>query len=131
MLPLCYLFLLFSLPLHIALSILGALVFLPLMECTKHTVTFRFSLSIYSYPRYQHGSNSFFLGYMLKWDFIKVAFPDHLFQDSSNPYPLILFMLFYLSLDNLSGEGNGTPLQYSCLENPMDGGAWWAAVHGV
>ena len=28
-------------------------------------------------------------------------------------------------------EGNGTPLQYSCLENPMDGGAWWATVHGV
>ena len=28
-------------------------------------------------------------------------------------------------------EGNGTPLQYSCLENPMDGWAWWAAVHGV
>ena len=28
-------------------------------------------------------------------------------------------------------EGSGTPLQYSCLENPMDGGAWWAAVHGV
>ena len=29
------------------------------------------------------------------------------------------------------GEGNGNPLQYSYLENPMDGGAWWAAVHGV
>ena len=29
------------------------------------------------------------------------------------------------------GEGNGTPLQYCCLENPMDGGAWWAAVRGV
>ena len=29
------------------------------------------------------------------------------------------------------GEGNGTPLQYSCLENPVGGGAWWAAVHGV
>ena len=29
------------------------------------------------------------------------------------------------------GEGDGTPLQYSCLENPMDGGAWWAAIHGV
>ena len=29
------------------------------------------------------------------------------------------------------GEGNGTPLQSSCLENPMDRGAWWAAVHGV
>ena len=29
------------------------------------------------------------------------------------------------------GEGNGTPLQSCCLENPMDGGAWWAVVHGV
>ena len=29
------------------------------------------------------------------------------------------------------GEGNGSPLQYSCLENSMDGGAWWATVHGV
>ena len=29
------------------------------------------------------------------------------------------------------GEGNGTPLQYFCLENPVDRGAWWAAVHGV
>ena len=29
------------------------------------------------------------------------------------------------------GEGDGTPLQCSCLENPMDGGAWWAAGHGV
>ena len=29
------------------------------------------------------------------------------------------------------GEGSGNPLQYSCLENPMDGGAWEAAVHGV
>ena len=37
--------------------------------------------------------------------------------------------LSYLQL--LNGEGNGTPLQYSCLENPMDRGAWEAAVHGV
>ena len=29
------------------------------------------------------------------------------------------------------GKGNGNPLQYSCLENPVDGGAWWAAVYGV
>ena len=29
------------------------------------------------------------------------------------------------------GEGKGTPLQYPCLENPKDGGAWWAPVHGV
>ena len=32
---------------------------------------------------------------------------------------------------SLFREGSGTPLQYSCPENPMDGGAWWAAVHGV
>ena len=29
------------------------------------------------------------------------------------------------------GEGNGYPLQYSCLKNPRDNGAWWATVHGV
>ena len=31
----------------------------------------------------------------------------------------------------ITGESNGNPLEYSCLENPMDGGAWWAAVHEV
>ena len=36
-----------------------------------------------------------------------------------------------VSLISIIRDGNGTPLQYSCLENPMDGGAWWAAVHGV
>ena len=34
-------------------------------------------------------------------------------------------------LGRTPGEGNGNPLQYSCLENPMDGGAWWATVHRV
>ena len=38
---------------------------------------------------------------------------------------------FTLHSISRSGEGNGNPLQYSCLENAMDGGAWWAAVHGV
>ena len=37
---------------------------------------------------------------------------------------------FHFSLSYV-GEGNGNPLQYSCLENPRDGGAWWAAVYGV
>ena len=36
-----------------------------------------------------------------------------------------------IKVDVDNREGNGTPLQYSCLENPMDGGAWWATVHGV
>ena len=43
-----------------------------------------------------------------------------------------LFALFPLQVGSgVYGEGSGTPLQYSCLENPVDGGAWWAAVHGV
>ena len=45
------------------------------------------------------------------------------------PYPWQP-LIYFLSLW-IFGEGNGTPLQYSCLENPMDGGAWWAAGHGV
>ena len=62
----------------------------------------------------------------------------------SREYELKIFDLFFLDLEvcayvwifvskscDLSGEGNGNPLQYSCLENPMDGRAWWAAVHGV
>ena len=39
--------------------------------------------------------------------------------------------MIYILLYNFFREGNGTPLQYSCLEKPMDGGAWWAAVHMV
>ena len=42
-----------------------------------------------------------------------------------------IFEIFWLLVSLIFGEGNGTPLQYSCLENPMDGGAWWAAVRGV
>jgi len=53
---------------------------------------------------------------------------------------LLLSTKFCLSISSLEKlpssvfsfrEGDGTPLQYSCLENPMDGEAWWAAVHGV
>ena len=40
-------------------------------------------------------------------------------------------LLHFSILNAFLLEGNGNPLQYSCLENPMDGGAWWAAVHGV
>ena len=36
-----------------------------------------------------------------------------------------------LGQEDSPGEGNGYPLQYSCLENSMDGGAWWATVHGA
>ena len=43
----------------------------------------------------------------------------------------ILAVIQILDIISSVGEGNGTPLQYSCLGNPVDGGAWWAAVHGV
>ena len=46
-----------------------------------------------------------------------------------NLFPLGLTDL--MSLQSKGGEGSSTPLQFSCLENPMDRGAWWAAVHGV
>ena len=60
-------------------------------------------------------------------------------------YPIVIFVIqhtcimwhlidskYYLhGIKRTDGEGSGTPLQYSCLENSMDGGAWWAAVHGV
>ena len=48
----------------------------------------------------------------------------------------ILVFYIYISIVSITPNVfnlnlDGTPLQYSCLENPMDGGAWWAAVHGV
>jgi len=43
----------------------------------------------------------------------------------------LVHSVFSTALEEGLGEGDGTPLQYSCLENPMDGGAWWTAVHGV
>ena len=74
----------------------------------------------------------------LNWqvDFLPL---DHL----GNPFQVFYLYFFYVirELPNInclvsyslysSGEGNGNPLQCSCLENPMDGRAWWAAVHGV
>ena len=46
-------------------------------------------------------------------------------------YSRFSLVISFIHCSVCTGEGNGTPLQHSCLENPMDGGAWWAAVHGV
>ena len=70
-----------------------------------------------------------------KWNFWKSC----IFSSKPDSFPLLQLLgweFLYELADNRKlggfiGEGNGTPLQYSCLENPMDGGAWWAAVHGV
>ena len=51
---------------------------------------------------------------------------------STSPFISVSIYFMYLGASVLDpGEGNGNPFQYSCLENLMDGGAWWAAVHGV
>ena len=70
----------------------------------------------------------------------QIGIPNH--RQVGNSLFLLLFFPFIFSLSVFlfvcflawaatCREGTGTPLQYSCLENPMDGGAWWAAVHGV
>ena len=65
---------------------------------------------------------------------IKNKGKDELLQNEAarrgrTPYTWVT--LNWISLLGKGGESNGSPLQYPCLENPMDGGAWWAAVHGV
>ena len=58
------------------------------------------------------------------WWLFRVPWQHCLFVGCNNSHMLC-------GIKEISGEGNGNPLQYSCLENPMDGGGWWAAVHGV
>ena len=64
--------------------------------------------------------------------FLKIALAIQGFLFFHTNLKLFILVLWKIPLVAWWGrEGNGTPLQYSCLENPMDGGAWWAAVHGV
>ena len=63
---------------------------------------------------------------------------QHIHSGQSLPFWKANFLMVFIPqavenacLTGSHGEGDGTPLQYSCLENPMDRGAWWAAVHGV
>ena len=50
---------------------------------------------------------------------------------STPGFPVLHYLPEFAQTHVYCGEGNGNPLQYSCLANPMDGGAWKAAVHGV
>ena len=70
------------------------------------------------------------------WKISTITFPgrekDNKVLDTEPwiPYSLQTVLYFYQTM-LCFGEGDGTPLQYSCLENSTDGGAWWATVHGV
>ena len=90
------------------------------MDYTTHGILQARILEWVAFPFFQ-GSNPGFLhrGWILY----------QLSHKGSQKRPTILHRLPWLALRH--GEGNGTPLQCSCLENPMDGGAWWATVHGV
>ena len=79
-----------------------------------------FHLSIHKMIDIWFGSIFWLLWIILLWIFKYTVSCGH-----------ISSFLFCRYLGVQLGEGNGTPLQYSCLENPMDGGAWWAAVQGV
>ena len=72
---------------------------------------------------------------MVNWDYtlsyISVIFGFTHVKTGRSIYPRLGSQEINIMCRTLNGEGNGTPLQYSCLENPTDGEAWWAAVHGV
>ena len=68
------------------------------------------------------------LALILNWMLLVSTTPRH---STTAQYALLRVNQNFTSLLPYHGEGNGTPLQCSCLENPIDGGAWWAAVHGV
>ena len=88
-------------------------------KCKLHFVGYN---DLYTRVKYLHN----FLYCLLKWSYL--GYTGLKQMDHQNK--LHLFLL-YVGTINYYGEGNGTPLQYSCLENPMDEGAWKAAVHGV
>ena len=82
----------------------------------------------------------FFLTWLLqRWqhsELLRIEFTNSFcFQQNSTDNAFVKKVHFPLPLMPVYRhpirEGNGTPLQYSCLENPTDGGAWWAAIHGV
>ena len=60
---------------------------------------------------------------LVSWMKLQPIIQREVSQKESNKYHILTHICI--------GEGNGSPLQYSCLENPRDGGAWWAAVYGV
>ena len=70
--------------------------------------------------------------HLLRWLILNILIKN--ISSQTNGVKLWLPYIYFLicpPLWHITGEGNGNPLQYSCLENPRDGGAWWAAIYGV
>ena len=101
--------------------------FLPFNNSTPFFVKTPFYLSIYLSVDTWVTSTFWLSWIILVWTYTY----KYLFETL---YPVLLGIYLEVELPDhvvILGEGNGTPLQYSCLENPMDGGAWKATVHGV
>ena len=71
---------------------------------------------------------SLFEGCLFIWFVVSLAVQKILSIIRSH---LFIFVFIFTTVVKCDGEGNGNPLQYSCLENPRDGGAWWAVIYGV
>ena len=78
-------------------------------------------------PAWTSGSSSFTYCWSLAWRILSIT----LLACEMSAIVWLFAHFFDIPFFGIDGEGNGNPLQYSCLENPMDGGAWWATVHGV
>ena len=72
--------------------------------------------------------NDFFL---FLWDMSVLHLPLYILVGKQVAINFTGICIFQQATRQVAREGNGTPLQYSCLENPVDGGAWQAVVHGV
>ena len=79
----------------------------------------------------QKQNNPFHLGIVQGADCNQGVRLGRMYNVTSAPQLPLPALDFFLKTMECTGEGNGTPLQYCCPENPMDGGAWQAAVHGV
>ena len=98
---------------------------LPAILSLEHT---SFLLSLWIFPssfKFQLKSQLFYEIFPVSSNHKGLLFEK--FSSFYNPSMVHILLVIY----GYFREGNGTPLQYSCLENPMDGGAWKAAVHGV
>ena len=98
---------------------------------TTERLHFHFSLSTFMHWRWKRQPTTVFLpGESQGWGaLLGCRLWGRTESDMTERLNWLTDLYVYLSI--FIGEGDSTPLQYSCLENPMDGGAWWAAVHGV
>ena len=122
-----------------------------ILECKKHSwiyMAWKLGFLIFDFLRVQCNCTQLLVNRNV-WGWVKWAIEST--SEKSAMWDIIIFQVLYVSSFHKSkftwnrdynpssfvyyciwsGEGNGNPLQCSCLENPRDGGAWWAAVYGV